>query len=208
MERPRAGHYRSDMLALICASLVSTTPTVEASVEAPPSRQLSFVGALVGAWGLSPGDPFTLNVGARFRQGRLSFGLEAQPLMPGVVQVTNDELEDFVFVRTRIRALPPGTVVAGVGGVGVVGQLPVCVEWDSVSTCAVVAAGVLSLDGRLLPLVSAGGRIAGEFPKDSPVRFRATAQLLGGIVRPAAGTFWQTSPVQLGLTAGVVADVL
>ena len=207
MERPRAGHYRSDMLALICASLVSSTPTVGASVEAPPSRQLSFVGALVGAWGLSPGDPFTLNVGARFRQGRLSFGLEAQPLMPGAAQVNIDEL---AALRVPMEAIfiPPGTVVASVRGVGVVGQLPLCLEWGSVSTCAVVAAGVLSLDSRLLALVSAGGRIAGEFPKDSPVRFRATAQLLGGIVRPAAGTFWQTSSVQLGLAAGVVADVL
>ncbi len=207
MELPLAGHYRSDMLALLCASLVSSAPAVEATVEATPKRQLSFTGALVGAWGLSPGDPFTLNIGARFRQGRISFGLEAQPLMPGVVQVT---VADLAALRVPMKAIavPEGQVVAGVRGVGVIGQVPVCVEWGSVSTCAVVVAGALSLDGQLLPLVSAGGRIAGEFPKDSPVRFRASAQLLGGIVRPAAGTFWQTSPVQLGLTAGVVADVL
>lgn len=180
---------------------------VEASVEAAPPRQLSFTGALVGAWGLSPGDPFTLNVGARFRQGRFSFGLEAQPLMPGAAQVKIDEL---AALRVPMKAIfiPPGTVVASVRGVGVIGQLPVCVEWGTVSTCAVVAAGALSLDSRLLPLVSAGGRIAGEFPKDSAVRFRASAQVLGGLVRPSAGTFWQTSPVQLGVTAGVVADVL
>lgn len=196
------------MLALLCASLLSTAPEVESSVEGAPKRQLSFTGAVVGAWGLSPGDPFTLNVGARFRQGRISFGLEAQPLMPGVVQVTFGELAALVPMRTRIREIPEGTVVAGVRGVGLIGQVPVCVEWGSVSTCAVVAGGALSLDTRLFPLISAGARVAGEFPKDSPVRFRASAQLLGGLVRPAAGTFWQTSPVQLGLTAGVVADVL
>lgn len=208
MESPLGGHYGSNMLALLCASLVSSAPVVEASVETTPKRQLSFTGVLVGAWGLSPGDPFTLNVGARFRQGRISFGLEAQPLMPGAAQVTFGELEALVPTRTRIREIPAGTVIAGVRGVGVIGLVPVCVEWGAISTCAVMAAGALSLDSNLLPLVSAGARVAGEFPKDSPVRFRASAQLLGGIVRPAAGTFWQTSPVQLGVSAGIVADVL
>ncbi len=64
MESPLAGHYDTDMLSLLCAALVSSAPVVEASVETTPKRQLSFTGALVGAWGLSPGDPFTLNVGA------------------------------------------------------------------------------------------------------------------------------------------------
>lgn len=207
MESPTAGHYSADMLSLLCASLVASAPAVEARVEGATSRQLSFTGALVGAWGLSPGDPFTLNVGARFRQGRISFGLEAQPLMPGRVTVTIDEL---AALRVPMHAIlaPPGSVVGQVRGIGLIGQVPVCVEWGSLSTCAVVAAGALSLDDRLLPIVSAGARVAGEFPKDSPVRFRASAQLLGGLVRPVAGTFWQTSPVQLGVTAGVVADVL
>ena len=207
MESPLAGHYVANMLSLLCAALVSSAPVVEASVETTPKRQLSFTGALVGAWGLSPGDPLSVNVGVRFRQGRISFGLEAQPLMPGAVQVTNSDL-DTLRVPMLAISTPEGTVIARVRGVGVIGQLPVCVEWGAISTCAVMAAGALSLDSNLLPLVSAGARVAGEFPKDSPVRFRASAQLLGGLVRPEAGTFWQTSPVQLGVSAGIVADAL
>jgi hypothetical protein len=194
------------MFALLIAVVVSA-PAVEAPAEAAPHPPLSFSAALVGAWGLSPGDPFTLNVGARLRLGRVSFGLEAQPMFPGVVAVTAGELSA-LGVPTLARAGTGGEVVGGVRGFGGLGQLPVCLEWSSLSTCAVVAVGALSLDSRVLPLVSAGGRVAGEFPEGSPVRFRASVQLLGGLVRPAAGTFWQTSPVQLSVAAGFVADAL
>lgn len=190
----------------LCAVLLASTPTVESKVESVENRRLSFTAALTGTWGQSPGNPFSLNAGVRYRWARFSLGLEAQPLMPGSVSVLAKDLEAFGVGKP---ILPSDLVVAEVRGVGFIGRLPVCAEWGALSTCAVAAVGALSLNGSALqPMVSAGGRVAGEFPRDSSVRFRASAELLGGIIRPAAGTFWQTNPVQFGLTAGLVADAL
>jgi hypothetical protein len=191
------------MIAFVTAALLASAPAVESAADPGASRQLSFSGALVGAWGLSPGAPISLNLGVRFRWHRFSLGLEVQPLFPGTVAVSTGDL---FRQQLRPRDFSSGASVRGLGGAG---MAPACLEWGIVSTCVVVAAGALVLDDTpAQALVSAGGRVAGEFPRDSPVRFRASAQLLGGIVRPSAGTFWQTSPVQLGLTLGAVADAL
>lgn len=193
------------MIALLTAALLASGP----SAAEPATQQLSFSGALVGAWGLSPGDPISLNLAARLRWHRFSLGLELQPVFPGAVVVTAGELSHLRGSLLPPRAFSDADILGGVRGFGGVGMVPACLEWGVVSTCVVVVAGALVLDNApAQPLVSAGGRVAGEFPRDSPVRFRASAQLLGGIVRPSAGSFWQTSPMQLGLTAGVVADAL
>jgi hypothetical protein len=169
----------------------------------PSALSLHVVAGFGFGW--APGDTFTLNLGSRYRRGAFSIGLEVQPMMPGSVAVTYDELAKLGPIRPI--ALPPGTIAGQARGVGVASLLPVCFERCSLFACAVAAGGGVLVDTAWQPLLSAGGRVGGEFPEGSLVRIRASVQLLGGLVRPSAGTFWQASPVQLGLMAGLVSDV-
>jgi hypothetical protein len=192
-------------MVTLLALVLAAEPHVSERLE-PVRPQALSLHALAGfGFGWAPGDTFTLNVGLRYRRATWSLGLEVQPLMPGAVTVTNDELPDVSLMRPI--DVPRGTIVAQTRGAGVAGLLPLCFEGSGFFACGVVAGGALQLDSAWQPLLSAGGRVGGEFPAGAPVRVRGSVQLLGGLVRPSAGTFWQASPVQLGLMAGVVSDL-
>jgi hypothetical protein len=147
-------------------------------------------------------------VGARFSFGHVSFGVEAQVLPPGYHVVAHRDLGTF---RARVY---DEAAVFGSQGVGAVVQVPVCYRFGPMSACGVGTVGAVSLRGygspeagQWHPTVSGGVRLAGEFPSDSKLRLRASAQVLGGFVRPTDG-FWEASPIQLGLTLGLVFDAV
>lgn len=171
---------------------------------------------LTYANGLSPGNTIGLAVGARFAHRRVSVGLELQFLPPGTHGVSAREA-----LSNQLRWGATGSAAFGSRGIGFVGHVPLCLRFGPLSTCGVASLGAVSLRtfstggftsvtgraGPWVPLVSAGLRLAGEFPLESAVRMRASVQVLGGIVRPDDG-FWSASPVQLGISLGVVFDAL
>jgi hypothetical protein len=189
-------------MVTLLALVLAAEPHLSEHVTSARPQALSLHAMAGGAFGWAPGDRFTLNVGVRYRVSSWSFGLEVQPIMPGTVVVAAGEWPGFGKGLLRDE-----DIVASTRGAGVAGLLPVCFERSSLFVCGVAAGGGVQVDTVWQPLFSAGGRIGGEFPVGSPVRVRGSVQVLGGIVRPSAGTFWQASPVQLGVMAGLVSDV-
>ena len=188
------------MVTLI-ALLLTSVPEVSAKPK------LAVSGDLTYASGLSPGNVVGLGAGARFSFKHVSLGVEFQFLPPGYHVVDQRDSD-----KLRIRDNP--TVLSGSQGVGGVVQVPLCYRFGPLSACGVATVGAVSLrtngsptQGLWHPVVSAGVRLAGEFPSDSTVRLRASAQAMGGIVRPTDG-FWEASPIQLGLTLGLVVDAI
>jgi hypothetical protein len=190
-------------MVTLLALVLAAEPHLSEHVTAARPQALSLHAMAGGAFGWAPGDRFTLNVGVRYRRRDWSIGLEVQPMMPGAVVVTAGE------VPGPLRAIVGAEkdIVGMTRGAGVAGLLPVCFERSSLFVCAVAAGGGVQVDTVWQPLLSAGGRVGGEFPVGSPARVRGSVQVLGGLVRPSAGTFWQASPVQLGVMAGLVSDV-
>lgn len=189
------------MLTLI-ALLLTSVPELHAKPSLAVSADLTY------ASGMSPGNVVGLATGARLSFTHVSLGLELQFLPPGYHVVAQRDLGNF-----RARVVDAGAVF-GSQGVGGVAQIPLCYRFGPMSACGVAAVGAVSLRGygspaagQWHPVVSAGVRLAGEFPGDSKIRLRASAEALGGIIRPTDG-FWEASPVQLGLTLGLVFDAI
>jgi hypothetical protein len=185
-------------------------PLVFMLLAAAPSPSLAISADLTYANGLAPGNTVGLAAGARFAHRRMSVGLELQFLTPGSHTVESRD----VFPNVPRWWGPEGSVSFGSQGLGVVGHVPLCLPFGPLSTCGVASVGAVNLRSYLThgagswhPLVSAGLRLAGELPLESSVRLRASVQILGGIVRPTDG-FWSASPVQLGVSLGVVFDAL
>lgn len=176
-------------------AVILSAATVQASA---PSAGVSIVGSLAWAMGQVPGDGLTLSAGARVWFSRFSAGLEAQLLPPGVKELTAEELRRYDWLAAQTGA-------GRTRGVGVAGLVPLCFHQRLVSACGVVVAGAVSVDSVWQPLFSYGARIAGEYPENSPIRARASLQVLHGVIRPA-GAFWSASPVQFGATLGLVVD--
>jgi hypothetical protein len=187
------------LLALVVASAVP---------EGSAKPSLAVTADLTYAAGISPGNVVGGAVGARFSFGHVSFGVEAQVLPPGYHVVVD---RDVIVNELRWRTPP---AIWGSQGIGGVVQPPICFRFGPMSGCGVGTVGAVSLRGygspeagQWHPTVSGGVRLAGEFPSDSKLRLRASAQVLGGFVRPTDG-FWEASPIQLGLTLGIVFDAV
>jgi hypothetical protein len=172
-------------------------------LAAAPATSLSLSGDLTYAAGFSPANGIGLAAGTRFTFHHVSLGVEFQFLPPGAHVVDSRELP----------VAPLRGYTVGSQGIGGMLHVPLCYQFGAISACGVGTVGAINLrsnasrDGTFHPLVSAGARLSGEFPRDSKVRMRASAQVLGGLVRPTDG-FWEASPVQLGLTLGLIVDAL
>ncbi len=191
------------MLSILAMTLAAAG-AVEAGTDPAVSSATSFSGGIGLNFGQAPGDGLSLGLGGSHRVHRFTFGFEAQFLPPGAMFISNKEVGQYVDL-TRYKIRDHGLGGTGARGLGVMGLVPVCFQDRGLGACAVVAAGAVSVDSSWQPLVSAGGRLVGEYPAQSPVRVRASVQVLAGILRPS-GFAWSASPVQLTANLGVVVD--
>jgi hypothetical protein len=182
----------------LLALLVLAAPVVEVeSVEKAPL--LTFSGTLAYSGGMAPGNSMGWMLGVRHTRGRFSLGLEFQFLSPGSHTISNRETTQFLRIGNGEE------YVISTRGFGIVGNVPVCIYQGVFSACGVVAAGAVQTT-KWEPLLSAGIRGSAEYPQHNPIRLRADAQVLAGILRPEAG-YWKASPIQLGFSVGAVFDI-